>query len=250
MAAEPEHLYKIACPAVWPGPEGPLPLTGDNAWAEWKYETTSDGWNLNLTDTKADSIQLDCAYGGDYHDSWRRVTVKVPGLVRKCDSRKMPGTWRRQGPLVCETRSDLNGGLGPVSWRIATPVSAALRLFGFGLDMSSQEIRETASREGYDVEGLADHLILSWQRRRFDITMFAATDRPREIVFISDDYDEESKTVFTFGFGFQEWPLRKIPPNFSITKHVWFSPDRRTVLEYWPPTHEGERPSLHLIDKR
>lgn len=250
VAAEPERFYKIFCPAVWPGPEGPLALTGDNAWAEWKYETTSDGWNLDLTNTKADSIQLDCAYGGSYRDSWRRITVKVPGHVRKCVSRNMAGTWRRQGPLVCETRPDYGGELGSVSWRIATPVSTALRLFGFGLDMSSQEIRESAVLEGYDVEDVADHLILSRQGRRFDITIFSGTNRPREIALISDDYDEESKAAFTFGLGFQEWPLRETPPNFLITKRVWYSPDRRTVLEYWPPTHEGERPSVHLIDKR
>ncbi|CAA7622641.1 hypothetical protein [Magnetospirillum sp. UT-4] len=249
--AEAELTYKIACPPTWPGPGKPLPLSYNSVWVDWSMVANGDiPWIDDLSDTKPGSVQMDCAYGPEKYRSWRRVTLKVPGSVRKCTSEKIPGSWRHKVPFTCETRPEPDRALGEVAWQVAAPVSVELRLFGIGLDMTAGQIRDFAARDGYDLDEEAGRLVLVRPGRRFEIAFWGDTERPREIVLVSDDYDDAGSAVYAFGFDFRHRVLHQASPNSFFFKLQWFSPDQMTVLEYWPPIHKDERPSLHLIDRR
>ena len=251
MAAETERLYKIACPITWPGPEGPLPLTFNTVWVEWKYEADGDdAWVDDLSNTKPDTVQIDCAYGPQKRESGLRISLKVPGYAQKCNGEKTPGTWRRKLPTSCFTHPSPGEELGPVIWRIATPVNSALRLFSFGLGMTGPEIKELATKTGYDVQETPGKLILSRQDQQFIIIMNAITGNPHEITLTSTVYDSLDKVTFNFGLTYLIRTLRKITENRGYSKYVWISPDKGVILEYWPSTRKDERPSLHLIDLR
>jgi len=225
-ASAAEILYRIACPVVWPGPGGPdIPLTNAYERKHWEEGISPVNEADFFKGTGPGDVQVDCIYGKGGQDSPLRITMILPGYPVRCLYTYPLGDTRRVE--TCEVRSEADGTLGPVRWRIAEQIGPETAFLGFGLGKTPEEIRAAAATGGFFVAAGEDgRLAMTRGGDQLTARFDPATGRSVEIAWmLPADRAERAAfhngLIFRFGYNYRIIDV----PGLRATQDIWRSAD-------------------------
>ena len=220
LASENTGTFRLGCPPVWPGMPSEK-LSYANEWVDLEYEI---GPGRNIQNSEGE-VELDCAYGKEAGQSFRRITVVLPKEPLRCAG-------PRDGKIMryCEFTMSPEGGIGPVSWYIAEPITLSTRLLGFGLRMTTDQISAQASSSGFSCarEDNGENMLC---KRAIDLVSMTFKQGKTSEINWTHNIDKSSKGEFyrsvILRFGLERdykdwpeteaWPLVVRPHPFKLT---------------------------------
>lgn len=247
-----EPLYRVACPPLWPGPDGTkLPLSYANQWINWVQELGETDNETAVSGKGPGEVQMDCAYGKGGYNSPYRVTMILPGHPVRCYLEKGHSTRSNTWTAECETRPEEGGTLGPVSWRVAEQLGSNTTFFGFGLGQSAELIEAIARAGGFEVRRVDGGISLRRGEENLFAVLAPGSGRTSEIIWQAPETDSgrlafDRNLTFRFGLRRTWQPYKWLNANTSVDRTIWRDPTGAVTVELYPdPRGYAER--AHLI---